>query len=141
MKTFLPKDPGDDRQWFVMDADEQPLGRLAVRIVRLLRGKQKVYFTPQVDLGDFVVVINAGKVKLTGRKDEQKVYRQYSGYRGGLKETTASVMRERHPDRMIKHAVLRMLPKNNLSRKLFRRLKVYAGKDHPHAAQKPTIMK
>lgn len=140
MKTFLPQDPGDDRRWFVMDADGQPLGRLAVRLVRLLRGKQKVCFTPQVDLGDFVVVINAGKVKLTGRKDDQKIYRDFSGYRDGLKETRASVMRERHPDRMIKRAVLRMLPKNNLSRKLFRRLKVYAGKDHPHAAQKPTMV-
>jgi len=141
MKTFLPKDPGADRQWFVMDAEGQSLGRLAVKVVKFLRGKQKVCFTPQVDLGDFVVVINAGKVRLTGRKADQKIYKQYSGYRGGLKETKASVMRERHPDRMIKQAVLRMLPKNNLSRKLFRRLKVYAGKDHPHVAQKPTTVK
>ena len=140
MKTFLPKDLGADRQWFIIDAQEKPLGRLAVKIVGFLRGKQKVYFTPAVDVGDFVVVINAGKIKLTGRKSEQKIYRQYSGYRGGLKEVTASVMRERHPDRMIKRAVLRMLPKNHLSRKLFRRLKVYAGKDHPHAAQKPAAV-
>ena len=137
MRTFLPKDPGADRQWFLVDAEGKPLGRLAVKVAGLLRGKQKVYFTPQVDVGDFVVVINAEKVKLTGRKNEQKIYRRFSGYRGGLKEVTASVMRQRHPDRMIKLAVERMLPKNYLCRKVFRRLKVYAGKEHPHAAQKP----
>jgi large subunit ribosomal protein L13 len=120
-----------------MDADGKPLGRLAVKIASLLRGKQKAYFSPQVDVGDFVVVVNAGKVKLTGRKEELKIYRQFSGYRGGLKEIPASAMRERHPDRMIKRAVVRMLPKNNMSRKIFRRLKVYAGVEHPHAAQKP----
>ena len=136
MKTFLPKDPGADRQWFLIDADGVSLGRLAVKTASLLRGKHKVYFTPQVDVGDFVVV-NAQKVKLTGRKEEQKLYKRYSGWRGGLKEVTASAMRERHPDRMIKLAVERMLPKNYLSRKVFRRLKVYAGKEHPHAAQNP----
>lgn len=137
MRTFLPKDPGADRAWFLVNADGRPLGRLAVQVAGLLRGKHKVYFTPAVDVGDFVVVINAAKVKLTGRKNEQKIYRQFSGYRGGLKEIKASVMRERHPDRMIRRAVLRMLPKNYLSRKVFRRLKVYGGLQHPHAAQKP----
>lgn len=137
MKTFLPKDPGNDRSWLLVDAQDKPLGRLAVKIANILRGKNKVTFTPHVDTGDFVVVINAGKVKLTGRKDEQKIYQRYSGYRGGLKEIKASVVRERHPDRLIKLAVRGMLPKNNLSRKLFRRLKVYAGDRHPHAAQNP----
>ena len=137
MKTFLPKDPGADRQWFLIDAEGQSLGRLAVKVAGLLRGKQKVFFTPAVDVGDFVVVVNAEKVKLTGRKNELKLYKRYSGWRGGLKEVTASVMRERHPDRMIKLAVERMLPKNYLSRKVFRRLKVYAGKEHPHTAQNP----
>lgn len=113
------------------------MGRLAVKIANILRGKNKVTFTPHVDTGDFVVVINAEKVKLTGRKDEQKIYQRYSGYRGGLKEIKASVVRERHPDRLIKLAVKGMLPKNNLGRKVFGRLKVYAGGGHPHTAQNP----
>lgn len=137
MKTTLAKDPGTDRLWFVVDAAEQPLGRLAVKIADVLRGKNKPTYTPNVDTGDFVVVVNAEKVKLTGRKEEQKTYQRYSGYRGGLKEFKASVMRERHPDRMIKLAVRGMMPRNNLSRKMFRRLKVYAGDEHPHAAQQP----
>lgn len=133
----MAKDPGTDRLWFVVDAAEQPLGRLAVKIADVLRGKNKPTYTPNVDTGDFVVVVNAEKVKLTGRKEEQKTYQRYSGYRGGLKEFKASVMRERHPDRMIKLAVRGMMPRNNLSRKMFRRLKVYAGDEHPHAAQQP----
>lgn len=141
MKTTLPIDPGANRQWFVVDADGKPLGRLAVKIVGILRGKHKAIFTPHVDMGDFVVVVNAGKVKLTGRKDDQKVYLNYSGWRGGLKEVTARVMRDRHPDRMIKRAVKRMLPKSKLSRTMFGRLKVYAGGEHPHVAQKPQTPK
>lgn len=137
MKTFLPKDPGKNRAWFLVDAKDKPLGRLAVRIADILRGKNKVTFTPHIDTGDFVVVTNAEKVKLTGNKNEQKVYQRYSGYRSGLKEIKASVLRERHPERLIKMAVHGMLPKNNLSRKVFRRLKVYAGAQHPHAAQNP----
>lgn len=135
MKTFLPKDPGDDRAWLLVDAQDKPLGRLAVKIADILRGKNKATFTPHVDTGDFVVVVNAEKVKLTGRKNEQKIYQRYSGYRDGLREIKASVVRERHPDRLIKSAVKGMLPKNNLSRKMFTRLKVYAGNQHPHAAQ------
>ena len=137
MKTFLPKDPGDNRKWFLIDADGQPLGRLAVKVAGLIRGKGKVYFTPAVDVGDFVVVVNAAKVHLSGRKAEQKIYKSYSGWRGGLKETPAARMLERHPDRMVLQAVKRMLPKNTLSRKVFARLKVYVGAEHPHAAQKP----
>ena len=137
MKTFLPKDPGHDRAWLLVDAADQPLGRLAVRIANILRGKNKVTFVPHVDIGDFVVVVNAEKVKLTGRKNEQKIYQRYSGWRGGLKEIKASVVRERHPDRLIKMAVKGMLPRNRLSRKLFKRLKVYAGEQHPHVAQNP----
>ena len=137
MKTFLPKDPGDNRKWFLIDADGQPLGRLAVKVASLIRGKGKVYFTPAVDVGDFVVVVNAAKVHLSGRKAEQKIYKNYSGWRDGLKETSASRMLERHPDRMVLQAVKRMLPRNTLSRKVFARLKVYAGAEHPHAAQKP----
>lgn len=138
MKTTLPKDPGDKREWVLVDAEDIVLGRLAVGVANVLRGRDRPTFTPHVDTGSFVVVVNAEKVKLTGRKNEQKVYQRYSGYRGGLKETTAATMRERHPDRMISLAVKGMLPKNNLSRKMFKRLKVYAGGDHPHEAQNPT---
>jgi len=137
MKTSLPKDPGNNRAWFLVDAKDKPLGRLAVKTANILRGKNKATFTPHMDTGDFVVVINADKVKLTGRKEQQKTYKRYSGFRGGLKETKASVVRERHPERLIELAVKGMLPKNNLSRKLFTRLKVYAGEQHPHTAQNP----
>jgi large subunit ribosomal protein L13 len=138
MKTFIPRDPGENRAWFILDVQGKPLGRVAVKIANLLRGKGKVTFMPQVDVGDFVVVVNASKVKLTGRKEEQKEYQRYTGFRSGLKKVKASEMRERHPDRMILLAVKGMLPRNNLSREMFRRLKVYAGDQHPHEAQKPS---
>lgn len=137
MKSFLPKDSGADRAWFVIDAADKPLGRLAVKVATVLRGKNKVTFSPQVDNGDFVVVLNAGRVKLTGKKMDQKIYDFYSGWRGGRTEIKAGVMRERHGDRMIKLAVKGMLPKNTLSRTLITRLKVYQGDKHPHAAQSP----
>lgn len=137
MRTTVAKDPGDNRAWFVVDAEGKPLGRLAVRIANVLRGKTKPTYTPHVDTGDFVVVVNAKKVKLTGRKNEQLIYHRFSGYRGGLKEIPVAEMRERHADRLVKLAVRGMLPKNNLSRQMFSRLKVYAGGEHPHAAQKP----
>jgi len=137
MKTFVPKNPGADRAWFIVDAEGRPLGRMAVKIADILRGKGRPTFTPHVDTGSFVIVVNAAKVKLTGNKDDQKVYQSYSGHRGGQKEITADVMRERHPDRIIKSAVRGMLPKNNLNREVFKRLKVYAGAEHPHEAQKP----
>jgi len=137
MKTTIPKTGARSRDWLVVDAAGKPLGRLAVRIADALRGKNRPDFTPHVDTGDFVVVINAEKVALTGRKNEKKVYRRYSGHRGGLKEIPASVLRQRHPDRLIRLAVKGMLPKNSLSRRMFRRLKVYAGVQHPHAAQHP----
>lgn len=120
-----------------MDAADKSLGRLAARVATILRGKDKPTFSPQVDTGEFVVVVNAGKVKLTGRKEEQKLYSRYSGFRGGLKQVPASAVRERHPERMIKNAVRGMLPKNRLARSMFKRLKVYAGDEHPHAAQGP----
>ena len=140
MKTYIPKDPGNDRKWVVIDAAGQPLGRLGVKIANILRGKDKPTFSHHVDTGDFVVVINAEKVKLTGNKDQQKTYARYTGYRGGHREVPVAVMRERHPERIIKAAVKGMLPKNNLSRKMFSRLKVYAGGEHPHAAQNPTVI-
>jgi len=137
MTTYLPEDPGQDRTWVLVDADAKPLGRLAVGIANVLRGKDRPTFSPHIDTGEFVVVINADKVLLTGRKEEKKIYKRYTGYRSGLKETPASVVRERHPERLIKSAVHGMLPKNKMGRQVFRRLKVYAGGEHPHSAQNP----
>ena len=136
-KTTIPKNPGDNRHWLLVDAAEKPLGRLAVTVANKLRGKDRPTFDPSVDIGDFVIVINAEKVALTGRKEQQKEYQRYSGYRGGLKSFTAATMRARHPDRIIKLAVWGMLPKNNLSRKVMTRLKVFAGAKHTHEAQRP----
>lgn len=137
MKTTLPKDPGDKREWTVVDVGGKPLGRAAVVIANVLRGKDRPNYSPQVDMGDFVVVLNADKVKLTGKKEEQKIYHDYSGYRGGLKETKASVVRAKHPDRMIRDAVKGMLPKNKLGRRYSKRLRVYVGEEHPHALNNP----
>jgi large subunit ribosomal protein L13 len=140
MKSFVAKDPGPNRTWLLVDVADLPLGRVAVKIADALRGKDKPTYTPHVDTGDFVVVINAEKVKLTGNKDDQKIYKRFSGWRGGLKETKASVVRERHPDRMIRQAVRGMMPKNTLNRKAISRLKVYAGAEHPHEAQNPQMV-
>jgi large subunit ribosomal protein L13 len=124
--------------WHVVDAADQVLGRLSTRVATLLRGKHRALYTPHADLGDFVIVVNAERVKLTGRKGEQKRYYRHSGYVGSLKSRTADeVLGSAHPERVIEHAVRGMLPKNALGRKLFRKLKVYAGPEHPHAAQKP----
>ena len=136
-KTSIPKNPGEVRRWLLVDAAQKPLGRLAVQVANKLRGKDRPDFDPSVDIGDFVVVINAEKVKLTGRKEEQKKYQRYSGYRGGLREISVTTMRERHPDRIIKLAVWGMLPKNNLSKKVMTRLKVFRGAEHTHAPQNP----
>jgi large subunit ribosomal protein L13 len=137
MRTYSAK-PGEiDRNWYVVDASEFNLGRLATRLAMVLRGKHKPTFTPHVDTGDFVVVINASQVKLTGRKLDTKTYHAYSGYPGGLRTTTAKDVRADDPDRMIREAVKGMLPKNRLSRRLITKLKVYGGEEHPHTAQKP----
>ena len=140
MKTFTPKDPGENRRWLVVDAAGKPLGRLAVEIANALRGKDQPTFTPWVDTGAFVVVTNAAKVKLTGNKEQNKIYQHFTGYRGGLYETTAEEMRVKHPDWMIKKAVEGMLPGNTLARGMMRRLKVYAGAEHPHEAQNPSAL-
>ena len=137
MKTFIPKNPGDARNWQLVDAADKPLGRLAVDIANVLRGKTSPTFTPSVDTGDFVIVINAEKVRLTGRKLEQKEDQRYSGWRGGLKRFSAETMMEKHPDRVIKEAVKGMLPKNNIGAWMLTRMKVYRGAEHPHQAQKP----
>jgi large subunit ribosomal protein L13 len=138
-KTFVPKDPGVARGWHLVDAADKPLGRLAVNIANTLRGKNRRDFDPSVDMGDFVIVVNAEKVRLTGRKLEQKEYQRYSGWRGGLKRFTAKTMLDKHPDRVIMEAVWGMLPKNNISRKMMTRVKVYRGSEHPHAAQMPVV--
>jgi large subunit ribosomal protein L13 len=125
-------------RWHVIDADGQVLGRIATAAARLLQGKHKPGYTPFIDTGDHVVVVNAGKVKLTGRKEDQKIYRQHSGYEGGLREERARIVRQRHPERLVEEAVRGMLPKTKLGDAMYRKLKVYAGPEHPHAAQKPT---
>jgi large subunit ribosomal protein L13 len=125
-------------RWHVIDADGQVLGRIATAVARLLQGKHKATYTPFIDTGDHVVVINAAKVKLTGRKEDQKIYRQHSGYEGGLREERARLVRQRRPERLVEEAVHGMLPKTKMGTAMFRKLKVYAGADHPHAAQKPS---
>jgi len=135
MKTFLPKKDGIDRKWLMIDADGQVLGRMASKIADILRGKHKPTFTPHLDCGDFVVVVNVEKAVLTGNKETQKIYQSYSGYMGGLKEKTAQVVRERHPERLMRQAVRGMMPKGRLGRAQFKKLKIYAGPDHPHEAQ------
>lgn len=137
MRTYIPKKDEIDRQWLVVDASNQVLGRLASEVARLLRGKHKAVFTPSLDTGDFVVVVNADRVALTGQKLDEKKYYRHSGYPGGLRVKTAREMLSKHPERLIRAAVWGMLPKNRLGRRLLRKLKVYAGPEHPHAAQKP----
>lgn len=140
MKTSLPKESEIQRSWYIVDAAGKPVGRLAVKIANLLRGRTKATFTPSIDTGDFVIVINARDVKFTGTKETQKVYQRYTGFRSGNKTTTVAKMRERHPDRIVKKAVEGMLPGNHMSRKIIKRLKVYAGAEHSHAAQNPKLV-
>jgi large subunit ribosomal protein L13 len=137
MSTFVANGQESGR-WHVIDADGQVLGRIATVAARLLQGKHKVIYTPFMDTGDHVVVVNAAKVKLTGRKEDQKIYRQHSGYEGGLREERARLVRQRKPERLVEEAVRGMLPKTTLGDAMYRKLKVYAGPDHPHAAQKPS---
>src|SRR5213079_459317 len=124
-------------RWHIIDADGQVLGRIATVAARLLQGKNKPTYTPFIDTGDHVVIVNAKKVKLTGRKEDQKIYRQHSGYEGGLREERARLVRAKKPERLVEEAVRGMLPKTTLGAAMYRKLKVYAGPDHPHAAQKP----
>jgi len=137
MKTYSAKPLEVDREWYVVDAEGQILGRLATRIANVLRGKHKPAYTPHVDTGDFVVVINAEKVRLTGKKLEKKLYWRHSGYTSSTRSRTAGEMLERKPEDLIMHAVRGMLPKNRLNRRVLTKLKVYAGPDHPHEAQQP----
>ncbi|BAZ81797.1 MAG: 50S ribosomal protein L13 [Sphaerospermopsis kisseleviana] len=136
-KTYLPPQEKLEREWYVVDATDKRLGRLASEIAMVLRGKRKAEYTPHLDTGDFVVVINAEKVAVTGKKRTQKVYRRHSGRPGGMKTETFAKLQQRLPERIVEHAVKGMLPKNSLGKQLFTKLKVYAGPTHPHAAQKP----
>lgn len=140
MKTHLPKVDLDARKWHVVDANGAVLGRLAVQVADILRGKNKPVYTPHLDAGDFVVVINAEKVKLTGKKETQKEYMTYSGWKGGEKYRNVEQLRTKNPERLITHAVKGMIPKNRLGRVLLTKLKVYKGDQHPHAAQKPEAL-
>jgi large subunit ribosomal protein L13 len=148
MRTFVPTAGPNgvtgaggvtiERQWHVIDAEGQVLGRIATEAARLLQGKHKAIYTPHIDTGDHVVIVNAAKVKLTGRKEEQKLYRRHSGYEGGLREERAKTIRQAKPARIVEEAVYGMLPKTTLGAAMYRKLKVYAGPDHPHTAQKPS---
>jgi large subunit ribosomal protein L13 len=137
MKSYMARPLEVERKWYVVDAEGKHLGRLATGIARILRGKNKVQYTPHVDVGDFVVVVNADRVVVTGRKAEQRVYRRYSGYPGGMKETSYEQMLARKPTEILRKAVYGMMPKSRLARKQFKKLKIYAGPEHPHAAQDP----
>lgn len=140
MKTFVPKEADIEREWFVIDAAGKTTGRLAVVIADMLRGKDKPTYTPHVDTGAFVVVVNCEKIALSGNKEDDKIYQDFTGYPSGLKERPAKEIRAKHPERIITQAVKGMLPKNRLSRQTIKRLKVYAGPDHPHQAQQATIL-
>lgn len=140
MKTFVTKPNDVEREWFVVDAEGKTLGRLATRVARVLCGKHKPNFTPGVDVGDYVIVVNADKIQVTGRKLDQKMYYRHSGYPGGLKEITLRNQLAKNPAYVIEHAVRGMLPKNRLGRKMFKKLKVYAGPDHRHQAQTPKVL-
>lgn len=139
--TFMQKHKEVSRKWYVIDANDMPLGRVASKAAHVLRGKHKVTFTPNVDCGDYVIIINASKVKLTGNKLNDKMYYNHSGYTGGLRVRNAKTMRENYPEEMLERAVKGMLPKGRLGRQMYKKLFVYAGEDHKHSAQKPVEMK
>ncbi|MDQ6950775.1 MAG: 50S ribosomal protein L13 [Mariprofundales bacterium] len=141
MSTWMPR-PGDaEKEWFVVDARDMVLGRLASKIASILKGKHRPAYTPHIDCGDNVVVINAEKIRVTGRKETDKLYHHHTGHPGGLKTISLADQRERHPERIIAGAVKGMMPKNPLGRDMLKKLKVYVGEDHPHAAQKPVALK
>ena len=140
MKTFSAKPSDIHKSWFIVDATDQTLGRLSSQVAYILRGKHKPTFTPHMDTGDNVIIVNAEKVKLTGNKNANKLYHRHSGYFGGLKTFTANDIRAKHPERLLELAIKGMLPHNVLGRELFRNLKVYVGSEHPHAAQKPEVL-
>ena len=137
MKSYIAKPAEVERKWYVIDAEDKTLGKIASEVASILRGKKKPIYTPHVDTGDYVIVINAEKVRVTGKKEEQKIYKSHSGYPGGLKETTLRELRAKKSEEIIRHAVKGMMPKGKLGRQMFKKLKVYAGPEHPHTAQNP----
>lgn len=137
MKSYIAKPAEVERKWYVIDAEDKTLGKIASEVASILRGKKKPIYTPHVDTGDYFIVINAEKVRVTGKKEEQKIYKSHSGYPGGLKETTLRELRAKKPEEIIRHAVKGMMPKGKLGRQMFKKLKVYAGPEHPHTAQNP----
>ncbi|KGG14702.1 MULTISPECIES: 50S ribosomal protein L13 [unclassified Prochlorococcus] len=139
-KTITPSIDSIDRQWYLVDAENQTLGRLATTVASVLRGKNKPNFTPHLDTGDFVVIVNAEKIQVSGRKGNQKLYRRHSGRPGGMKVETFNALQERLPERIVEKAIKGMLPHNALGRQLFRKLKVYKGSEHPHEAQNPKVL-
>ncbi len=139
IKTYTPKPEDIQREWFVIDAKDQTLGRLATQIAHILRGKHKPIFSPHMDVGDFVIVINCEKIRVTGSKLDDKRYYRHSGYPGGIRSVTLRQQLDRFPDRVIHTAVRGMLPKNKLGRQMIKKLKIYAGENHPHQAQKPKV--
>ena len=140
LKTFMPKAADITRQWYVVDAEGQVFGRVASQVANILRGKNKPIYTPNVDTGDYVIIINADKIVMTGKKLDQKIYYHHSDYIGGMKETTLREMMNKHPERVIEYAVKGMLPKGPLGREMYTKLHVYAGPDHKHEAQKPEVL-
>jgi len=140
-RTYMANEAAIDKKWYVVDAEGQVLGRLATQVAHRLRGKHKPVFAPHLDAGDFIIVVNAEKVLLTGRKLDRKMYYRYSGYLGGMKEISARRQLAKKPEELIRHAVKGMLPKNSLGRRMFKKLKVYAGAEHPHEAQQPEPLK
>lgn len=137
MKSFLAKPLEVERKWYVVDATDLVLGRLATRVAAILRGKHKPTFTPNVDTGDYVIIVNADKIRVTGNKEQKKLYKHFTGYPGGLRETSYEKLMEKHPEWILEKAIKGMLPKGPLGRQMYRKLKVYAGPDHAHAAQMP----
>lgn len=140
MKSFIEKPQNVERKWFIVDAEGKTLGKVASRVASILRGKHKLTFTPHVDCGDYVIVINAEKVEVTGRKRKNKIYKRHTGYPGGLKEVTFQQLQAAKPEEIIRHAVKGMMPKGKLGRQMYKKLKVYAGPEHGHAAQKPEML-
>ena len=140
MKSFIAKPAEIQRKWYVVDAEGKTLGRLASEVASVLRGKNKPIYTPHVDCGDYVIVINAEKIQVTGKKRKEKIYKRHTGYPGGLRETTFEQLQAKKPEEIIRHAVKGMLPDGKLGRAMFKKLKVYAGPEHAHAAQKPEVM-
>lgn len=137
MKSYIAKPQEVEHKWYVIDAEGKTLGKLASEAASILRGKKKPIYTPHVDCGDYVIVVNAEKVHVTGKKETDKIYKSYSGFPGGLKEITLGEMREKKPEEIIRHAIKGMMPKGKLGRQMYKKLKVYAGSEHPHAAQNP----